>query len=123
MSRISRGIKYAIRAAKLSVCDMRVGAAIFRGPCLISIGWNIGRTHPKSRTRNNCQHAEFSALIGTTKSAIAGCDIFVVRVSKLNNLRMAKPCDFCSRLIGAAGIRRVYFTDHSGNINSYRVMT
>lgn len=94
----------------------KVGAAVFKGSRLISIGWNSTKTHPNSKTRHKAHHAEFSALIGNYKYDLMGSTIFVARVTPGGAISMAKPCDECQKIIGAAGVKKVYFTNHAGNV-------
>jgi len=114
---IRRGIKYAHKAALASMAQhYRVGAAIFKGPRLISIGWNSEKTHPSSCTRYSAHHAEFSALVGNYKYDLVGASIFVVRITPSGKIGMAKPCDACQDFIYAAGITKVFYTNFNGNI-------
>lgn len=110
-----RGVlKYAERAASLSSASFhRVGAAIFRGGSLLSLGWNSLKTHPASTTRYHGQHAEFAALIGTRKEEIVGSTIFVVRLTKASHLGISKPCEHCERILRAAGVKKVWFLDEN----------
>lgn len=116
MNRIQRGVSYAIKAAELSAMNHRVGAAIFHGPRLISIGWNDSKTTPLIKSPTRWHHAESSALTGTRRYDLCKADIFVVRLGKDGSLKMAKPCKLCEKLLRAACIKRVYFSNYDGEI-------
>lgn len=114
---LRRGIKFARKAALMSNAPHhKVGAAIFSGNRLISIGWNSTKTHPSSKTRHKAHHAEFAALVGNYKYDLIGTTLFVTRVTPGGAISMAKPCDECQKVIKAAGIKKVYFTNHYGHI-------
>lgn len=114
---VRRGLKYANKAALISDAPHhRVGAAIFLGRRLISIGWNSDKTHPDSRTRYNAHHAEFAAIIGNHKFDMLGASIFVVRLTPAGTARMAKPCPECQKVILAAGISKIFYTNFDGEV-------
>ena len=117
MRRIDRGILHAKRAALLSTLRCRVGAAIMSGPRLLSIGWNSNKTAPYLNSVMRWHHAETAALVGVRRADLRNADIFVVRLSKDDEFRMAKPCRMCQELLRSAGIYRAYFTDYSGGIS------
>jgi len=113
-----RRLRQAIRAATLAECKThKVGAAVFKGKSLISLGWGSKRTHPQSKTFNCQQHAEFMALAGTWKFDLVGATIYVARISR-SGLRMAKPCHNCEKVLRASGIKRVWFTNSEGQLEA-----
>lgn len=92
-----------------------MGAAILKRKKLISIGWNQDKTHTQSKTWANRHHAEFHALVGTSKIDLAGTTIFVARLDKKEELKISKPCPECRELIQAAGIRKVFYINEFGS--------
>lgn len=122
MNRIQRGIKTAADAAKFATHSRyQVGAAIFVGNKLISIGWNEDKTDPKQRSIFRWRHAETAALVGTRKSDLTKATMYVVRVTKTGMLRIARPCPDCQRILRAAGIRRVVYTNRLGKPEHMRL--
>lgn len=111
---VKRGMRIARNSAKLSVANFRLGAALYNGNKLISIGWNQRKTHPLSTTRFKTQHAEFSCLVGMNKEDVIGSTLYVFRLTKTNRPGMALPCDRCQELIRAAGIRKVWYSNDTG---------
>lgn len=110
-------MKWAIKAAVCSDAEAhRVGAAIMKGKTLISVGWNSQKTHPKSTTRYQGHHAEFDCIIGNYKYELGGTSIFVVRLTPGGRLSMARPCGECLPFIRAAGISKVFYTNHNGEV-------
>lgn len=113
-----RRMESAISAASLAECKThKVGAAVFRGKALISLGWGSKRTHPLSKTFNCQQHAEFMALMGTWKFDLVGAVIYVARISS-TGLRLAKPCSKCEEVLRASGLKRVWYTNNAGELEA-----
>lgn len=109
--------KTSHKAALLSAADHhKVGASVWKGKRLLSVGWNNTKTHPLSNTRYKAHHAEFSALIGNHKIDLIGATIMVTRLTPGQRLLMAKPCPECFKIIKAAGIARIYYTNEIGEI-------
>ncbi len=100
----------------MSTENYRVGAAIFNGPRLVSVGWNSKKTHPGMDSRYNWQHAETSALIGTSKLCLVRCVIYVVRLTKGGNLGISKPCKLCQRMLADVGIKKIRYVNREGKI-------
>lgn len=130
-------MQVAIQISRLGTCPRKaVGAVLVRDGRAISWGYNgapPGLPHceennhgwqllPEHRTQyteedaqsmedtmlgeygcRNATHAEANALAFAAKQGIstAGCELFVT----------VAPCDTCSKLLIAAGIRRVYYEE------------
>lgn len=116
MDRMTRGIRAATNAAEFSTEKYLVGAAIYFGARLISIGWNSKKTSPNCESIFNWHHAETAALVGLSRKDLSRATIYVVRLKKSGVLGMAKPCLGCQRALRASGIRRVYYTDSEGKV-------
>lgn len=114
MNRIERGIRAATDAALLSEEKYRVGASIYIGNKLISVGWNSKKTHPDNESIFKWHHAETAALIGTSKRDLSKATIYVVRLTRTNRISISKPCEGCQRMLKAAGITRIVYTDRLG---------
>ena len=122
MNRINRGIQAAADAARLTTHSRYlVGAAIYKGSRLISIGWAQDKTHPKVHSIFRWQHAEMSALVGTKKVDLSSATIYVARIIKSGEYRIAKPCEDCERILRAAGLKNVVYTDRNGQIQKMRL--
>lgn len=120
-SSLQRGMRAAIKAALLSGAEHhRVGAALFKGKSLVSIGWNSKKTHPDSLTRYKAHHAEFACLTGLYKTDLATTTIFIARITKGNNIGISKPCDACATLLRTSGIKKVFYTNQKGEIERLR---
>lgn len=114
-SRLDRGFSAAIDCTRLVTHSRyRMGAAIFNGKKLLSLGWNQPKTHPESDSFFNWQHAELNSLIGMSRRDLSNATMFVARMNKSGKLRISKPCESCQRIIRAAGIRTVWFINRDG---------
>ncbi|MCI0562075.1 MAG: hypothetical protein MN733_26605 [Nitrososphaera sp.] len=115
MNRIDRGFATAADAAKLVMHSRyRVGAALFKGGRLVSIGFNCRRTHPKQNSIFRWQHAECNCLLGTRKYDLRLCTLFVVRITRRGKFRVSTPCSDCQDILRAAGVRHIYHINRAG---------
>ena len=79
------------------------------------------KTHPlqahlAERAGRPCReylHAEIGALVKSYTKAEA---IMVVRSTRRGLTRCARPCDICMMALKEAGVRKIYYSDESGNI-------
>ena len=110
--------RVAIEEACKSKHYPRVGAIIFDKSKIISRGYN----HPHRSVRHlkrkfqkwpNSIHAEVAAIIAA-KTDLKNLSMLVVRINKNNQLRMSKPCQYCTMYMEYVGIKKVYYS-----INEY----
>ena len=90
-----------------------------RGRHIVRIGTNSKKTHPKfgrlfksGPKEVHTLHAEMDVL----RFAEPGDDLIVMRFKADGSLSMARPCKHCQKHIKEAGIRRVHFSDWSGDL-------
>jgi len=115
MNRLEKGVRAAIRAAEQSeFYSHKVGAAVFVGSKLISIGCNKHKSHPKSLCWS--QHAEFNSLIRKVDMNLSKAILYVVRLTRTNRISYARPCNECQKLINSLQIKRVFYTNYQGNL-------
>ena len=69
-------------------------------------------TNEMTRVPQPKGHAESRAL----RKAGHGATLYVARVTRLNELAMAKPCPRCQALIRSFGVVKVYYTIDQENI-------
>ena len=62
-----------------------------------------------------------SAIIGTNKFDLTKATIYIVRVGANGDMKMAKPCEDCQRLLRESGIRRVIFSNEHGTMERFYV--
>lgn len=94
------------------------GAIVVKGGTVISVGFNKGCfssfgkrfRHKNIQKGNATLHAEIAAILGLDKSATDGADVYVVRVGKLNDWKISKPCPMCQEALKFCGISRVFYT-------------
>ena len=124
--RWARGFNIAKAASKHSngkTTSHKMGAAMFSGNILISIGFNKwGMTHPKSRefSRENPHdkniHAELAAVLKRQHYDNNNqLTVYVHRENIDGTPVCSKPCENCAFLMKEAGVRRVRYYDVEGN--------
>ena len=109
MSRSERGLKYAHLRALTSQSKYRVGAVLMTGSILMKSACNnMVRSHPLYYPAN--LHAELAVIL---KAGIEGgipfkhFTLYIVRLDKAGNRKLAKPCPRCQALIEQVGIKKV----------------
>lgn len=94
----------------------RHGAVLVKGGSVISVGFNkentcsFGQRFRKFKTGNATLHAELSAVLGLDRSATDKADIYVVRVGRLYDFKMSKPCPMCEEVLRFCGVSRVFYS-------------
>jgi len=98
----------------------KLGAIVFKGKTPLSSGTNLARKTSPDMIRFGKPrpvHAEQNALISHKHyDTFKGTDLVVVRLGRDGKIRMSKPCSECTKLIEAAKIKKVYFTNEAGNV-------
>ena len=95
---------------------VRVGAVIYRKDRPLGRGFNYGaKTHPKSPHPYRSTHAEFSALldyVGTNgvQQVSKGLSIYVHRLKLDGSDGLAKPCQWCQKMLDSVGISEIYWS-------------
>lgn len=111
-------LKQASRiAAESDVHKYKLGAVIERGGRVLAVGVNSYRTYGRHYRETDdfpprsvwTYHAEEAALKAVGMEA-NGATLYVSRVNKRGDVRMAKPCKDCMELIKKAGIKRIVYT-------------
>lgn len=115
------------RAKELALNNGRtyhVAAILKRKGRVVRVGENTDKTHPKFKrqykdgTWGSHMHAEMNVL----RFAQPGDEIEVMRFTKCgHHMTMAKPCPLCEEQMRLAGIRKVKYTNWSGEWEEIRV--
>lgn len=113
-----RGMQVARAASMLSNASRRarrVGAALFAGNRLLSIGYNtFGCTHPRAQKYCNV-HAEQRCLLRRQYYENNGrLRIFVYRELASGQPACSKPCLNCIGLLKEAGVHLALYMDAAG---------
>ena len=94
-----------------------LAAILRRNGRVIKVGENTNKTHPKFKRKykdgswGSHMHAEMNVL----RFAQPGDELEVMRFNKCgDDFSMAKPCAWCMRYIRDAGIKKVKYTNWSG---------
>lgn len=121
----TRGFELAAAAATHSTAPSertRMGAALFNGSILVSIGFNkYFKSHPDLRRHRGDYvpffniHAEQAALIKRRHyDGDNNLVMYVWRESADGKAAHSKPCSMCQVLMREAGVRKVRYIDESG---------
>lgn len=107
----------AVNMAMRSNYNHRLGAVIFHGKKIISVGWNQINTcrkklHPKYQNYSGNLHAEVDAILNA-RCDLTGTSILVIRINKKGELRLAKPCSLCLLYLERVGIKKIYYSTGS----------
>ena len=128
MSQIDRGMSVALAASLLSNaprCGLRLGASLFHGSRLLSVGCNRWHTHPASHNTKEFDrtlHAEAVALLRRAHYDVPRrLTLYVARKHEDGTLGCSRPCANCMALARLAGVRRVYFYDAEGKIKEVKL--
>ena len=95
----------------------RLGCVIIRGKRILAVKNNSYKTHPFLLKFSQFPHlhAEAAAIIGAGLDNCDGADLYVVRITRNNQIALAKPCsNLCRPLIEEVGIRQIFFTYTGG---------
>lgn len=101
----------ALREAKKSSYKVPMGAVIIRKNKIVGRGHNIVCS---TGDVYDGIHAEISAINNVTAKYRKNGILVVGRVNKNNELAMAKPCKRCETVLKKLGIKRVWYSDHTG---------
>lgn len=100
--------------------DFRHCALVVQGNKILGVGFNRHGWSSKQQGKyssrklsNNCctVHAEVDALLRVSnREDIQGSTVYVVRVIKLGQLAMSKPCPMCHQILREHGVKRAFFS-------------
>ena len=128
MNQVERGMSVALAASLLSDaprCGLRLGASLFHGSRLLSVGCNRWHTHPASHNTKEFDrtlHAEAVALLRRAHYDVPRrLTLYVARKREDGTLGCSRPCANCMALARLAGVRRVYFYDAEGKIKEVKL--
>lgn len=107
-------IKLAIEEARKSDYNFQMGCVIFKNKKIISRGRNYPLRGCKKIKQKYLRwphsiHAEIDTII-KAKTDLKGTSIFIVRINKKGEFRLAKPCDCCMKYINHVKISHVYYS-------------
>ena len=116
MNQVDRGFSVAFATALLSNAPrtgLCMGAALYHGSRLLSVGANRWSTHPDSDNNNGfCRslHAEHCALVKRQHyDAPSRMTLYVARRREDGTVGNSRPCMNCLNLCRLAGVTRVWF--------------
>ena len=126
MSEITKSWQRGFDAAKAArlysngkLPGRRLGAALFSGSTLISVGFNTyAKTHPHVQyaTFDKNVHAEHAAIIKRRHYDNGNnLILYVYREDHTGTPVCSKPCSSCQVILTLANVKRVRYIDNEGN--------
>lgn len=118
---VHKYIKMARHEARHSRSEWKIGAVVVKGGKVIGRGYNrfsaqSNKVELKLGIVLYSLHAEMSAIM-SSDTALQGAKIFVSGYKGKNGHRIyCRPCRHCMRMIQLCGIREVYYSTKSENI-------
>lgn len=112
-------IKEAIKIAKSSKEDFRLGAVLFRGGSIINASSNSYKILSYRRPLfeyEATRHAECAVIHNIPKEVLKECGMIVIRIDRKNNIVSAKPCKACIQAIKSAGISKLFYSSYNGDL-------
>ena len=107
---------------------LKHGAILIKGGNVVNVAFNKPNFSSfGNRFRNNytcgdaTTHAEIGAILGLARSATVGATVFVVRVNKLGEYRMSKPCPMCEEVLKFVGVKKVVYTTGEDTMGEHRI--
>jgi deoxycytidylate deaminase len=111
-------IRLALIEARLSDNRHRLGAVIFKKNAVLSSNHNYSmrsakNLHPRFARWKGSIHAEVAAIL-SARCDLSGASMFLLRINRKEELRMAMPCTQCMSYISFVGIKRVTYSTNDG---------
>lgn len=120
-------VDLAIEEAYKSDNKFRHGCVIFNKKKIIAQGHNysarsIEKLDQRYKKHLHSAHAEIVTIM-KAKRDLTGMSMLVVRIDADGNLRMSKPCDYCTDFIIDKDInfRKIYYTTNDPRIEYMKV--
>lgn len=124
-------VRAALRAASNTdpKCTFLLGAVIVLGHRIVASGSCRSKSHPRnpklksgSKRRQVCAECDsiFAASRLLNKEDFRRCHIYVARKRHNGTIGLAKPCEYCMELIRELGIKKIFYTNNSGQIEEIR---
>jgi deoxycytidylate deaminase len=106
---------------------IRHGAVIAKGGSVLNASFNKDKFNSfgsrfRSRDRGHATvHAELGAILGLSRHSTTGSDVYVCRINRDGDFRYSKPCTMCHDALKHVGIKRVYYTTNTGEVEMYKL--
>lgn len=118
-SKLDNCLNKVIKLASNSPIQYKHGACLLKGDKTYSFGFNkfIKEIYLNNQMIKFTVHAEMDAIYKFGNKNIKGMDILIIRIGKKNNiLQNSRPCSNCITKMAQKGIRKVYYSNHKGEI-------
>ena len=106
---------------------IRHGALLIKGGSVINVSFNkdnytsFGTRFRKPISGPATVHAEIGCVLGLSRSATSGADVYVCRINRDGDFRNSKPCTMCHEALKHVGVKRVYYTTNDNTVEMYKL--
>lgn len=105
--------------ASKSACRQRHAALVYKSGRIINVSTNKYHNDPKeyplhsfNATKDRISvHAEVAAIKRLKPEQVAGSTLYLARISADGAPMLSRPCERCTEILIAAGVRKVVYTD------------
>lgn len=114
-------LEHLKKIATFSEISFRHAAALIKGQTMYSCECNKYINEIKGIRNKKCKtiHAEVNVICNYPhKKSIKGMDIIVIRINKSSSLRNSRPCSDCINKLDKVGIRKVIYSNETGELVS-----
>jgi len=120
-SKLDEHIKLLRKLADHSALPNKHSACLIKRDKIFSFGYNkyIKKDKINNQDIKFTIHAEIDAMCKLDNKLVKGLDILIIRIgncSKTSKLRNSRPCNSCINKLLQRGIRKVYYSNESGEI-------
>ena len=100
------------------------GAVLVKGSAVINVSCNkngfnsFGARFRKKEQGKATLHAELGAILNVERSKTESATVYVIRVNRMGEQRLSKPCHMCEAAMKHCGVKKVVYSTNGG----YEVM-
>jgi len=107
--------------------NLRHGAVLIKGGSVINASFNknnfcsFGKRFRNPNEGKATLHAELGCILNLDRVVTHGTTVYVVRINRDGKHKMSKPCDMCEAALSHVGVKRVFYTNEEGMLESYKL--
>ena len=125
-SRERRMLELAAKtAATSSFRNFKHGAVLAKGSSVLNISTNKNQYSSFAARFKECPshatvHAELGAILGVDRDSTSSSHVYVVRVNKIGDWKLSKPCQMCQAAMEYVGIKKVIYSVGKDEVGEIR---
>ena len=112
-------------AATSSFPNFKHGAVLAKGSSVLNISTNKNQYSSfaarfKEYPSHATVHAELGAILGVDRDSTSSSHVYVVRVNKIGDWKLSKPCQMCQAAMEYVGIKKVIYSVGKDEVGEIR---